>query len=172
MKSLDIPRPKRPLHWILVLVFIAGALAWLLHPLPTPEVLYSPEDYVARTESRDLNLTPQRQVALAALPLERACLEQDVVLGRDFLVNGKRLDGHILHMCGGETLLGARVEFDGSERIICQETYGGQARTVERVSRGTLSGTSARTLEPVSMRLTGRPLCAAAHGVDVNDGVW
>ena len=172
MKSMDIPRPRRPSHWIVVLIFLAGALAWLLHPLPVPEVIYSPEEYKPRAESRDLDLTPQRQVTLAALPLARACEEQDVVLGRDFVVNGERLHAHVLHMCGGETILGARVEFEGTDRIICQETYGGQARTIERLSRGSLSGTSARTLEPISMRLTGRPLCAAAHGVDVNDGIW
>ena len=47
-----------------------------------------------------------------------------MVLGRDFLVDGERLHAHVLHMCGGETILGARVEFEGTDRIICQETYG------------------------------------------------
>lgn len=172
MRSLDIPRPRRPIHWVILLLFLAGGLAWLSYPLPTPAVEYAPTEYERRTETRDLDLTPTRRLTLATLPLDRACEEQDVVLGRDFLVDGERLHAHILHLCGSETLMGARVVFEEGPRVVCQETYGGQAKVVERYSRGTLSGTSATSLQPVSLRLTGKTLCAAAHGVEVLDGLW
>lgn len=172
MRSLDIPRPKRPVHWVILLLFVAASMAWLMHPLPTPTVEYAPSEYERRTETRDLDVTPARRLTLASLPLQRACEEQDVVLGRDFLVDGQRLNAHVLHLCGSETLLGARVEFEEGPRVVCQETYGGQAKIVERSSRGTLSGTSVSTLQPVALRLTGKTLCAAAHGVEVLDGLW
>lgn len=172
MRSLDIPRPKTPFHWVILLIFVAGAAAWLLHPLPTPTVEYAPTEYERRTETRDLDITPKGLLTLRHLPIQRACEEQDVILGRDFLVDGQRLHAHVLHLCGSETLLGARIEFEEGPRLICQETYGGQAKVVERSSRGTLMGTSANSLKPVSLRLTGKTLCAAAHGVEVLDGVW
>lgn len=172
MRSLDIPRPKRPLHWVILLFFLGGSLAWLMHPLPTPSVQYKPSKYQRRAEVRDIDFSPQRRLTLASLPLQRACEEQDVVLGRDFLVDGQRLEAHVLHLCGSQTLLGARVQFEEGPRIVCQETYGGQAKIVERFSRGTLSGTSVETLQPVTLRLTGKVLCAAAHGVEVLDGLW
>jgi hypothetical protein len=175
MDNLYNRRPQKPLHWLVIMLFLSLVTGWLLNPYKSPTVEYihplhySPM-YIRRTfdgsAGKQRTLQELRRVAITK------CGEQDLLIGFDFQFDGIPCTDHVFHICNSKTIVGGVIEPLGNDKIICNEEYAGVFRTVERFARIKLIGTNVGDFEITETEMVGKDACIVQHAMSILDGIW
>lgn len=167
-------RKTNPLHWGVVFFLTAGCLAWMLvDTTPPSKYVHSKKYQSSAIKSLNLDdayrLRMQRVSTLMSEYCERGL---DVVFAHNVEIDGKILNDHVFHECGGKTWLNARVVSTSSERVKCQEEYANVYKTRVQPRQISMRAVSVDTWTEQEVEGESTHACRWLHAIDILENKW
>ena len=178
MKNLfSQPRVKKlkPMHWILVFVFVILTVAWMLSDTSTGvtyrhSVRHSDAaDRVLYVDDPDYRKKVQ---GLSSYMRQFCDRGSDIVFGHNLLVDDKIFNDYVFHECGGQTWLNAKISVKTDKQVKCQEEFASIYRSVPRAKVISMKAIDVDSWSEREMTADGKTACLWQHAVDILDRKW
>lgn len=177
MKSfLSTPKVRKlkPIHWLIVFVFVTMVITWMLVDTSSG-VKYRHSVRHGNPADKVLNLDDNYRQKLQAISKQMKSFcdrGSDIIFGHNLLINDHIFNDYIFHECGGQTWLNARVDIKTDKQVKCQEEFASIYRSVARAKTITMTALDVDSWTERVVTADSKTACMWQHAVDILDRKW
>jgi|TARA_B110000977_G_scaffold196186_1_gene276068 hypothetical protein len=174
MYSATTRAKTNPLHWIVVFLFAAACVSWMLVDT-TPEFVFkhSVKYQEAAVKSLQLDDTYRVQMQRVSQKLREFCDRgSHIVFAHNVQFQGERLNDHMFHVCGGSTWINARVVSMSTQLVQCQEEYANTYRTRHKAKEIHMRAVDVDTWSEREVTGSAATACRWQHAIDILENKW
>ena len=167
-------RSMKPIHWVVLFVIFAVVLAWMMIDTTTG-VTFRHSVRRGEPASRVLHIDDDYRIKMQGIASHMAAFCErgsDIVFGHNVDIEGKVVNDHVFHICGGNTWLNARVFSDSDEQVACQEEFSSIYRTVPRSKRVRMKAIDVMSWSEREVSAEGKDACMWKHATEILERTW
>ena len=163
-----------PLHWCLVLGISAACVAWMLVDTTSPvQYKHSVKYQPAAVKSLNLDDAYRRKIQTVASFMKRYCERgSHVIFAHNIEYEGKVLNDHMFHVCGGLTWLNARIVTKSTELVRCQEEYANLFKSRTQPKIVNMRGVNVESWSEKEVEGQDTVSCRWIHAIDILENRW